>query len=126
MKAIGALLVAGALVASCSTEPTGSAPTSGIVSPSATQPASSPEPTNSTTPSGIPTPSVLPITLAVHPIAQVVASSPLVLRSAPGTGADSTMLPGRLWPGMRVGLLRGPVDASGYQWYRVQDRKSVV
>lgn len=116
MKAIGALLAVAILVASCSAEPSGSASPSGVVSPSATPMASEPAPTNSNQPS----PSFAPITLAVHPIAQVVASSPLEVRSAPGTGADSIVLPDRLWPGMRVGLLRGPIDASGYRWYRVR------
>ena len=43
-----------------------------------------------------------------------------MLRSAPGTGADSAILPGRLWPGTRFAILEGPVEASDYRWYRVQ------
>ena len=60
------------------------------------------------------------IKVAAPPIAQVVASSPLELRTLASTGPESELLEGRLWPGMRVAILGGPLDASGYRWYRVQ------
>jgi hypothetical protein len=53
-------------------------------------------------------------------MAIVVATQPLVLRSAPGTGSDSVILDERLHPSMTVRVLEGPIPASGYDWYRVQ------
>jgi hypothetical protein len=79
-----------------------------VVSPSI-----SPSTGGSALPSGSPSAEGRPVT------GQVVATEPLVLRSAPGTGADSTILPGRLWPGMRFAVREGPVEASDYRWYRV-------
>jgi Tol biopolymer transport system component len=49
-----------------------------------------------------------------------MASAPLELRSLAGTGPESAVVEGQLWSGMRVGILGGPVDASGSRWYRVQ------
>jgi Tol biopolymer transport system component len=50
----------------------------------------------------------------------VVATEPLVIRSAPGTGPDSIILEGSLWPGMRFGIVEGPVVTSGYDWYLIR------
>jgi len=55
----------------------------------------------------------------LHDILAVIADEPLVLRSAPGTGSDSSILEERLYPGMTLRLLDGPVTATGYEWYRV-------
>lgn len=51
--------------------------------------------------------------------AVVVADEPLVLRSAPGTDPDSSILEARLHQSMTVRVLEGPVARSGYAWYRV-------
>ena len=55
-----------------------------------------------------------------HFMAAIVADEPLVLRSEPGTDADSEVLPDLLHPGMRVQVESGPVAASGYDWYFVR------
>lgn len=76
-------------------------------------PSIAPSTSGSAAPSESPSAGGLPAT------GQVVATEPLVLRSAPGTGADSTVLPVGLSPGMRFAILEGPVEASDYRWYRV-------
>ena len=67
-----------------------------------------------------PTPTEMPADTGPSQIGQVIADEPMVLRSAPGTGFNSTILEGRLYPAMRFRILEGPVAASGYQWYRVR------
>lgn len=44
---------------------------------------------------------------------------PLVVRTEPGTADPATITPERLHTGMRVRLVDGPVELSGYPWYRV-------
>jgi Tol biopolymer transport system component len=53
-------------------------------------------------------------------IAAMVTDGRLVIRTMPGTGADSAIFPTKLYPGQRVLTIEGPVDASGYPWYRVR------
>jgi len=87
------------------------------------QPSPSPEQSASASSEPSPLPSISPTVLSaldVGGVGIVVASEPLVLRSAAGTGADSTILAGRLWPGMRFGIVDGPVTASGYEWYFIR------
>lgn len=83
-----------------------------------------------------PSPSTTPIPLGTEPpasvpalddgplrageIAAMVTNGRLVIRTKPGTGADSAIFKSRLYPGQRVLALEGPVEASGYQWYRVR------
>lgn len=57
--------------------------------------------------------------LAADSIAQVVTTD-LVVRSAPGTGDDSEILPGSLNEPTLLFVVDGPVAASGYVWYLVQ------
>lgn len=117
---LGAQAVILVAIAGCATTP--------ATSPSAaTSPTGAVLPTVGPTSAGSPGAEVTPIptrwpliTLSVNPIGQVVATSAVAVRSAPGTGPDSTILAGRLWPGMRFGILEGPVASSGYRWYRVQ------
>ncbi|MGH2357592.1 MAG: hypothetical protein ACRDGJ_06210 [Candidatus Limnocylindria bacterium] len=45
----------------------------------------------------------------------------LVVRSAPGVGADSEILEGRLTLGDTVYVIEGPVQASGYAWFLVAE-----
>jgi hypothetical protein len=49
-------------------------------------------------------------------IAEVVTSD-LVMRTAPGIVPESIVYPGRLGPGDRLYLVKGPVPADGYDWY---------
>jgi hypothetical protein len=57
--------------------------------------------------------------LDVNGVARVVATDGLRVRSAPGTGADSTRLEPLLPGGARLRVIGGPVVADGYAWYRV-------
>jgi len=87
------------------------------------EPSPSPEPSGTTAPEPSSTATPTPATISgldVGGIGIVVATEPLVIRSAPGTGPASTILQGSLWPGMRFGIVEGPVTASGYDWYFVR------
>jgi hypothetical protein len=53
-------------------------------------------------------------------VAAMVTDGRLVIRTKPGTGADSAIFKTKLYPGQRVLALEGPVEASGYPWYRVR------
>ncbi len=77
-------------------------------------------PTATPAPTLAPTATPLPSSPIVGRMAAVVADTRLVVRSAPGTGSDSTLLAWRLYPGQRVRVEEGPVLASGYTWYRVR------
>ncbi len=80
-----------------------------IVSPAPTQtsPASSPSPEN-----------LGP--LGTGEIAAMVSSGRLVIRTKPGTGADSAIFKTGLYPGQRVLTLEGPDEADGYPWFLVR------
>jgi hypothetical protein len=87
----------------------------------ATTPFEPPEPTATDTPSPtpIPEPSGTPAPeLASGQLAEVIVDE-LIARSAPGTGGDSEIHPGRVGQGTRLWLFDGPVTASGYEWYHV-------
>jgi hypothetical protein len=58
------------------------------------------------------------IGLAPDQFAAVVTDD-LIVRSAPGTGQDSTIFPGRLSAPLSVYIIDGPVASSGYAWYLV-------
>ncbi|MDO8485585.1 MAG: hypothetical protein Q7S35_11665 [Candidatus Limnocylindrales bacterium] len=58
--------------------------------------------------------------LAVGDIAAMVTDGRLVIRTQPGTGADSAIFKTKLFPGQRVLTIEGPVEASGYPWFRVR------
>jgi hypothetical protein len=49
-----------------------------------------------------------------------VVTSDLRVRSKPGVGADSVKLEPLLWKGAVAFVIRGPVKASGYDWYLVE------
>jgi Tol biopolymer transport system component len=53
-------------------------------------------------------------------VAAMVTDGRLVIRTKPGTGADSAIFKTKLYPGQRVETLEGPVEASGYPWFRVR------
>ena len=90
-------------------------------SPSQTSiPTASPEPTPT---EGAPTLSMPPADtgpLHAGDVAAMVTDGRLVIRTKPGTGADSAVFKTKLYPGQRVLTLEGPVEASGYPWYRVR------
>lgn len=58
----------------------------------------------------------------LHPgdVAAMVTDGRLVIRTKPGTGADSAIFKTKLYPGQRASTLEGPVEASGYPWYRIR------
>lgn len=56
--------------------------------------------------------------LKPNDVAQVVTTD-LVVRSAPGGGADSEIYPGALAAPTLLFVVDGPVTASGYDWYLV-------
>lgn len=56
--------------------------------------------------------------LRVDGLAEVLATD-LVMRAKPFVGAASEILPTRLQPGDGVFVVAGPVEGSGYAWYRV-------
>ena len=86
-------------------------------------PAPSPSPPEqvptATTPVGSPSP-VDDGPLRAGEIAAMVTDGRLVIRSQPGTGADSAIFKTKLYPGQRVLTIEGPVEASGYPWFRVR------
>lgn len=53
-------------------------------------------------------------------IAAMVTDGRMVIRTLPETAADSAIFKTRLYPGQRVLTLEGPVEASGYPWYRIR------
>jgi LysM repeat protein len=78
-----------------------------------------PEPTPAPTPEPTPIPPIAdhPGPLRVDGFADVLVTD-LAIRSKPSVATDSKVL-GRLTTGDRVFILKGPVEDSGYVWYRV-------
>lgn len=118
-----AILVAGCSAASVA-GPTGSSgPTPGPSSeaPSASVPATV-SPANAS-PTAIPSTSAAPpagsVVLAKDSVAKDITDD-LLVRSAAGTGADSKKLEPLLPKGTLLYVVDGPVEANGYQWYRVE------
>ncbi len=96
-------------MSACGLQPAANTPT----------PTSTPAPQPSPTPTPTPSPTPIPVAqLDVGGIGLVVADAPLVLRQAPGL--ETALLPDKLLPGERFGILEGPVSASDYAWYRVR------
>jgi len=50
----------------------------------------------------------------------MVTDGRLVIRTQPGMSADSAIFKTRIYPGQRVLTLEGPLEASGYPWFRVR------
>ena len=86
-------------------------------SPTTVEPA--PAPSGPTATAVAPSPTV-DGTLRAGEIAAMVTDGRLVIRTLPKTGADSAIFKTRIHPGQRVLALEGPVDASGYSWYRIR------
>ena len=78
-----------------------------------------PQPTP-TTPVATPTTTAAPGDPVVGRMAALVTDTRLVARSVPGTGPDSKELGWYLYPRQRAEVLKGPVLASGYPWYRIR------
>lgn len=53
-------------------------------------------------------------------IAAMISDGRLVIRTLPQVSADSAIFKTRIYPGQRVVILEGPVEASGYPWYRIR------
>jgi TolB protein len=58
--------------------------------------------------------------LQVGEIAAMATTGRLVIRTQPGKGTDSAVYKTNIYPGQRMLILDGPVDASGYPWFRVR------
>lgn len=124
MRAATASILLAVALAACGgigTSPSASLAPSTTAAPS-TLPASptvaSPSGSAETTPSPA-APSAAATELGVDSIIEVMVSE-LVVRSAPGVDpATSAMLDERLGTGDRAFVVRGPADASGYEWYLV-------
>lgn len=113
-----------ALASSIAPGPAAASATSTVV-PAASSPAGSPPPPPSTapTPSAPPTPATAsqapraPVVLAVGEHARVITDN-LRRRSKPEVSATSEIR-GILQAGAKLWVLGGPVEGSGYWWYRV-------
>lgn len=88
-------------------------------------------PTPPPTPEPHPTPPPVATATAVPPtpaveglragdVAAMVTDERLVIRTLPKATADSAIFKTRLYPGQRALVLEGPVDGSGYPWFRVR------
>jgi hypothetical protein len=108
-----AVVLAAMIAATCAPP---AAPSGTVVQPTsapaaAASPLATPSPT--TTPAASPTPD-----FTQGAIAQVVTTD-LVVRSAPGTGANSAIYRTRLAAPTLLYVFNGPVSADGYDWYLV-------
>jgi hypothetical protein len=101
--------------------PSTAAPSQAVVAPSPSA-SMSPGPDASPIASASPTIGPSPDVTALQPgdVAAMVTDGRLVIRTLPETGASSAIFKTRLYPGQRVAVLEGPVDADGYRWYRVR------
>jgi hypothetical protein len=110
-------------------EPTPSATADATHPPSSPAPTpfepADPTPTGTSRPTTIATPSHIPASadLTRGQLAEVIVDE-LVARSAPGTGSDSEIHPGRVGQGTRLWLFDGPVTVSGYEWYHVVSERA--
>jgi hypothetical protein len=120
-----------ACVIGCAPGPVDSRPSSsgsplGTASPSAAsatawptgaatpQPSTTAEPPSAAPPSGTTSPPFAPDSIAV------TVSDRLLVRSKPGLGKESKELTPLLPVGTRLFVIKGPVPASGYDWYLVE------
>lgn len=93
---------------------------SAVPTPSPVSPSPTVEPTPAET---APPASIAPADdgpLRAGEIAAMVTDGRLVIRTKPGTGADSAIFKTKVYPGQRVLTLEGPVESAGYEWYRVR------
>jgi hypothetical protein len=96
-----------------------SSPAQTALAESARHRRSPPDAPTSTPSTAIPAPS--PGTdLRPGDLAAMVTDGRLVIRTLPETGANSAIFKTRLYPGQRVLVLEGPVEADGYPWYRIR------
>ena len=79
----------------------------------------SPLPTETSAPEANPTPDPNG-PLRPGDMAAMVSDGRLVIRTAPGTGPESAVYKTKIYPGERVLVLDGPVEASGYSWFHVR------
>lgn len=89
-----------------------------------------PTPTPTREPVPTPTPTVTAPTASPLPpvdgplqagdIAAMVTDGRLVIRTLPQATVDSAIFKTRLYPGQRVLVLEGPVEGTGYPWFRIR------
>jgi hypothetical protein len=99
--------------------PSVSGPPPSMALPSVAPSDAAPDPTPETTPEATPQASPTSGPLRVDGLALIIADE-LRVRSAPGTGVDSTIRGEPLTKGREVFLAAGPVAANGYDWWQVQ------
>lgn len=109
-----AALVLGTILAGCTASPGSGSATSSSVAASPTRAESAPESTATT--GAEPT---APAGLFSTDQITAIVSTDLVVRSAPGTGADSEIYPGTFDAPRSVFVVDGPAFADGYEWYLV-------
>ena len=105
--------------------PTGSLPTQELASPAISTASPAPSEARPSASAETPQPSSSPSPDANAPlrageIAAMVTDGRLVIRTQPGMSADSAIFKTRIYPGQRILTLEGPVEASGYPWFRVR------
>jgi anti-sigma factor RsiW len=103
--------------ASPTVSPSAATQSSPVASPIPTEPV--PSSATETAPASSPSP-VDDGPLRAGEIAAMVSDGVLVIRTQPGTGADSAIFKTKIRPGQRVVTIEGPVEASGYPWFRVR------
>lgn len=107
-----------------------SSPSGSLPAPVATAPGVA-DASPSSTPAPEPTPSPVQTETSAPPsgatgllrpgdVAAMVTDGRMVIRTLPSASADSAIFKTRLYPGQRVVILEGPVDGSGYPWYRIR------
>ena len=112
------LVVCVLLVACRAADGSGSEAASASPSASGAEASAAPaSPTPSAT--AMPTPAG-PVGLFARDQIVAVVTTDLVVRSAPGTGSDSEILPGRYNAPMTAFVVDGPSYADGYEWYLVE------
>jgi len=105
--------------------PAGSLPTQELASPAIPTASPAPSEVRPSASAETPPPSSSPSLDANAPlrageIAAMVTDGRLVIRTQPGMSADSAIFKTRIYPGQRVLTLEGPLEASGYPWFRVR------
>jgi len=106
------------------TVPVPTAVAEGTPSAAPTPAPASPSPTVLPTPAEsapvVSTPTAESGQLVAGDLAAMVTDGRLVIRTLPETSSDSAIFKTRVYPGQRVLILEGPVEASGYPWYRIR------
>jgi hypothetical protein len=119
MLAVALLTACGSTSAPTATEPPSPSPSASGVPVTSPAAEATPSPVASDAVVSTPTPSVMPA-LLTDSIGEVIVTD-LVVRSAPGVGADSRILDERLTQADLVYIIDGPVRADGYDWLLIAE-----